>query len=197
MSALVPIVRFIDWLNEKIGLLMGILTIIMVMVVFAIVVARYAFSTFWIGYQEIYVLLHGVTFMLGAGYCLLHEGHVRIDLIYSSAGKTYKAIIDILGSLFLALPLLWFIFDRSLQFIERSWPSFTEIITWTWTWSQLESSADLGIPGLYSYMKLTVALFCIVFGMQFVALILRRILDLAGIEVSPPNNNKEEGGPVA
>ena len=73
----------------------------MVLNVFLVVVLRYVFSIGWVWMQELYVWTHATIFMLGAGYTLLHEGQVRIDLIYRTASARYKALVNIFGSLFL------------------------------------------------------------------------------------------------
>jgi len=41
--------------------------------------------------QESYVRLYGIVFMLGAGYTLLHNGHVRVDIFYRLASERHKA----------------------------------------------------------------------------------------------------------
>ena len=66
-------------------------------------VLRYVFSLGWVWMQESYVWLHGLVFMLGAGYSLLHNGHVRVDIFYRPAGPRAKAWVDLLGSLLLGL----------------------------------------------------------------------------------------------
>ena len=53
-------------------------------------VLRYVFSVGWVWMQELYIWIHATVFMLGAGYTLLHDGHVRIDLIYRTASPRYK-----------------------------------------------------------------------------------------------------------
>ena len=85
MKALRAFIGLIDRLNEAVGRAMGWLTILMVLNVFTVVVLRYAFSLGWVWMQELYIWIHATVFMLGAGYTLLHDGHVRIDLIYRTA----------------------------------------------------------------------------------------------------------------
>jgi len=114
MKFLKLLIKSIDIINDTAGNFIAWLTVVMVLNVFIVVVLRYTFSIGWIWMQELYVWTHAVIFLLGAGYTLLHEGHVRIDLIYRDAGIRYKALVNIFGSMFLAAPLLILIFDRSL-----------------------------------------------------------------------------------
>ena len=115
--------------------------------------------------QELYVWSHAIVFLLGAGYTLLHKGHVRIDLIYRSASNKYKSLIDLLGSVFLALPVISCIFIKSLPMVERSW-------------KVLEKSAEAGgLPGLFLF-KTVLLVFSLLFGIQFISLALKNIYNL-------------------
>ena len=98
MNALRALIKRIDQLNEMVGRLMGWLTILMVVNVFVVVCfALCVFAWLVCGCKELYIWIHATVFMLGAGYTLMHDGHVRIDLIYRTASPRYKAIVDILG----------------------------------------------------------------------------------------------------
>ena len=158
MSLLTSLIRIIDTVNETIGRFVAWLTVAMVVNVFVVVVLRYSFSIGWIWMQELYVWTHALVFLLGAGYTLLHEGHVRIDLIYRDASIRYKAIVNIFGCLFFAAPLLILLFDRSLPLITRSWIN-------------LEKSAEAGgMEGIF-LLKTSIAVFAILFLLQFLAML--------------------------
>lgn len=169
-NPLVTTVRAIDAINEQVGRAVSWLVVLMVVNVFCVVVLRYVFSYGVIWMQETYVWMHGTVFMLGAGYTLLHDGHVRIDLFYREASAKYKAAVNLVGSLGLALPLIWITFERSWPIVVRSW-------------SNLEKSAEAGgLPALYLFKSVMIG-FCVVFGLQFIALALRSLLTLLNIEV--------------
>ena len=177
MKFLILLIQLIDTVNEKVGRFVAWLTVVMVFNVFIVVVLRYTFSIGWIWMQELYVWTHAVVFLLGAGYTLLHEGHVRIDLIYRGASVRYKAMVNIFGCLFLAAPLLILLFDRSLPLIIRSWMNF-------------EKSAEAGgMEGVF-LLKTVIAVFSILFVLQFLSMLLRNLLMLLGHEV--PNPHKED-----
>ena len=162
MKFLKLLIKSIDTINDTAGNFVAWLTVVMVLNVFIVVVLRYSFSIGWIWMQELYVWTHAVIFLLGAGYTLLHEGHVRIDLIYRDAGIRYKALVNIFGSMFLAAPLLILIFDRSLPLIIRSWIN-------------LEKSAEAGgMEGVF-ILKSIIAVFSILFLLQFISMILRNL----------------------
>ena len=159
--------RAVDRLNDAIGRAVSWLTLAMVLVTFASVVLRYGFSLGWIWLQESYIWLHAMVFMLGAGYTLLHDGHVRVDLIYREAGPRYKAWVNLCGVVFLLAPMIgvvaWF-----------GWPYVVD------SWTYLEGSpATNGLPGLF-LLKSVLLAFCLLVGIQGLALAGRSLLTLRG-----------------
>ena len=114
-------VQVIDLLNEQVGRFVSWLTLILVLITFCIVVLRYLFDLSWVMMQESMIYLHGVIFMLGAAYTLKHEGHVRVDIIYQRCTPKVKAWIDLLGTLFLLLPVAGFILWSSWGYVMDSW----------------------------------------------------------------------------
>ncbi len=167
MAALAAFVRSIDRLNDAIGRSVAWLTLAMVLIAFTVVVLRYVYAIGWVGMQESYVWLHGMVFMVGAGYTLLHDGHVRIDIIYGPAGDRYKAVIDLFGSLLLLLPMVLIVFLVSLDYVASSW-------------GKLEESREAGgLPGLF-LLKTVIPVFCLLLGLQGLALAGRSLLLLSG-----------------
>ena len=165
MDILAALARRIDRLNDWIGRGVALLTIFMVVNVFVVVVLRYVFSLGWIWMQEMYVWAHGAVFLLGAAYTLLHDGHVRIDVFYRQASPRYKAWVNLFGSVCMGLPVVWVIFSNSLSYVLRSWRG-------------LESSAEAGgLPGLF-VLKTVIPVFCVLFSLQILSVILRSLLTL-------------------
>jgi TRAP-type mannitol/chloroaromatic compound transport system permease small subunit len=162
MSYIERTVNFIDSINDWVGRAISWLLVLMVLNVFFVVVLRYVFGFGAIWMQELYVWSHSIVFLLGAGYTLLHKGHVRIDLIYRTASNKYKSLIDFFGSMFFALPVIYCIFIKSLPMVERSW-------------KVLEKSAEAGgLPGLFLF-KTVLLVFPLLFGIQFISLALKSI----------------------
>jgi len=65
--------------------------------------------------------LHGTVFMLGAAYTLKVDGHVRVDIFYQNFSIKGKALVNLLGALFLLLPVCIFIFYISFDYVATSW----------------------------------------------------------------------------
>ena len=179
MAGLATFVRWVDRLNDVIGRGVAWLTLAMVLITFAVVILRYIYSIGWVWMQESYVWLHGIVFMMGAGYTLLHNGHVRVDIIYRTAGVRYKAVIDLLGSFLLLLPMVTVVFLVSINYVTSSW-------------LKLEESREAGgLPGLF-LLKSVILAFCLLLGLQGLALAGRSLLALAGNKEFMPVEEEPE-----
>jgi len=137
----------------------------MVVVQFAVVVARYVFGVGSLYAQESVVYMHGVLFMLAAAYTLSEDGHVRVDIFYRSASPRYKAWVDLLGSVFLLVPVSVVIVSGSWTYVANSWRI-------------LESSMEVsGIPGVF-LLKTAIPVFGMLMGAQGLVIALRSLQTL-------------------
>jgi len=112
---------FLDKTSETIGRGIAWLTLFMVITQFSVVVLRYLFNIGWISMQESILYMHALVFMLGAAYTLKHDGHVRVDIFYHKMGARGKALVNVLGSLLLLLPVCVFIISYSWDYVANSW----------------------------------------------------------------------------
>ena len=85
LSGLLALARLIDAVNDRIGRAVAWLALAMVLMQFVVVVMRYIFGVGSLYMQEGIVYLHAIVFLVAAGYTLLHDGHVRVDIVYGSA----------------------------------------------------------------------------------------------------------------
>ncbi|MFM2044772.1 MAG: hypothetical protein RLY86_3348 [Pseudomonadota bacterium] len=173
MDVLRRFVAVVDGLNDWIGRVVAWLTLGTVLSCFTVVVLRYGFNTGQVWMQDLYVWLHAIVFMLGAGYTFLHGGHVRVDILYGKASARRRAWIDIFGTLVFLMPWL----------IVLAWTSQHFVLS---SWSIREPSAQSGgLPGAY-LMKTLIWVFCALVGLQGLALIARRLLFLGGDDRHAP-----------
>ena len=114
------IANFFDNINRYTGYLCAFLVVLMTVNVFIVVFLRYLFGISFIWLQETYVWMHAYIFMAGAGFTYLNDAHVRIDIIYRSSSKVYKAIVDLVGNIFLLVPFLYIIWSYSFPFVYKS-----------------------------------------------------------------------------
>ena len=85
--------------------------------VFLDVILRYFFTTGSIALQEMEWHLFSVMFLLGISYALNDESHVRVDFIYDGLAKRKKALINIVGTLFMLIPFALLIVYGSYEFV--------------------------------------------------------------------------------
>ncbi len=173
MKILLGLAYLIDLLNEGIGRLTIWLVLIATMI--AAGNALFDSSNAWL---EIQWYLFGAIFLLGAGYTLKHNGHVRIDIVYGRLGKRGQAWIDLLGGLFFLLPL-------ACLMVWLAWPIFME------AWISTEHSSDSG--GLLRWpVKLLIPVGFGLLALQGVAEIIKRIGVLSGHYVMPDEKRAQD-----
>ena len=113
--------NFLKGINETVGKNISWMIIIMVIVQIIIVLARYVFGIGFIKLQELMIYMHGMLFTLASGYTLLHDEHVRVDVIYRESSLRYKSYINFFGSIFLLFPFIYILIKTSLPYVQRSW----------------------------------------------------------------------------
>lgn len=106
---------------ERIGQWSAWLTVAMVLVTFLVVVLRYFFSIGYIWLQEVSVYLHALVFLLGAGYTLSRDEHVRVDVFYRRMSEAGRRRVDMLGTLLFLLPMLGVIGWMTWDYVLRAW----------------------------------------------------------------------------
>lgn len=105
MSFLLPLSRFIDALNEKIGLTISWALFLAVLICTGNALVRYTFNTSSNAWLEIQWYLFGAVFLLATSYTLKRNEHVRIDVIVGHFSKRTQVWIDIFGFLLFLLPI--------------------------------------------------------------------------------------------
>ncbi|MBL4743912.1 MAG: TRAP transporter small permease subunit [Cycloclasticus sp.] len=91
---------------------------------FCIVLLRYGFNMGSIAAQESITYLHGMVFMLAIAHTLKINGHVRVDILYQRWGKKGQAWVNLIGAIFLLLPVCSFIIYISWEYVATSWSYF-------------------------------------------------------------------------
>ncbi len=173
------IVKAVDGLNERIGRVTSWLVLSMVINTFLVATLRYGFDIGWVWLQELYVWMHGTIIMVAAGYTLLHDGHVRVDIVYQAISRRAQAWVNLIGTIFLLFPTLGAVIWVAWSYVMLSW-------------QRLETSREAGgMPGLFLW-KTTMLVFCALLFLQGVALICRSLLVLRGGE--GPNETAAQAG---
>ncbi|HEY9537895.1 MAG TPA: TRAP transporter small permease subunit [Kiloniellaceae bacterium] len=155
----------LEAVNVAVGATVRWLALTMVLLQFAIVVLRYVFGISYIFLDESVLYMHATLFMLGAGYTLLADAHVRVDIFYGRFATRGRAAIDLAGAFGFLLPSMivvaWF-----------TWPSVRN------SWAVLEGPISVGgIPASF-LLKSLIPAFCILLIVQGLACVLRDLLRL-------------------
>jgi len=120
VNALAKLSRSIDKLNLWVGQSVAWATWVVVLVVFVDVVMRYAFNTSFVFVQELEWHLFAFIFLMGAGYTLLNDGHVRVDIFYQRLTPTAKAWINLFGVVLFLIPGCILVIATSWSFVANS-----------------------------------------------------------------------------
>jgi TRAP-type mannitol/chloroaromatic compound transport system permease small subunit len=156
----------IDRLNAAIGQAAAWLALVIVLLQFVLVVARYIFGFGSIWLTETVIYAHAALFLLAAAWTLRAGGHVRVDVFYAEASVRRRAVVDLIGSMLLLLPFMLVLIWLSLPYAARSW-------------AVLERSQESsGLP-LVFVLKSLIPLFAVLMALQGVAQAVRAAQALA------------------
>ena len=173
MRALAGIAAAICAINLAVGRLFAWLALGIVLVCFTVVVLRYAFAVSFVWLQDLYIWLNGAMFTAVAGFALLRDDHVRVDIFYRPARMRTRAWVDLVGVVLLLWPFCAVVGLYSAPFIARAW-------------SYHEASANVGgMPGLY-LLKTFILGFIGLLALQGVAMVIRSVLVLSELRVLVP-----------
>lgn len=157
------------------GEVLSWLALAMVLVCFTVVVQRYVFHISFPALQDLYVWMSGAMFTGVAGFALLRDDHVRVDIFYRPGSVRRKAIADLVGVVLFLAPFVAVVLLYGLPYVQRSWRLF-------------EGSANIGgMPGLF-ILKTFILVFAVLVGLQGLAMAARAILVLVGREEALPEH---------
>jgi TRAP-type mannitol/chloroaromatic compound transport system permease small subunit len=179
MKPLLALSRGIDVVNEHLGRLVYWCVLIMVLVSAANASSRYALNIASNAWLELQWYLFAAVFLLCSGYTLLHNEHIRIDVVSSHLARRTQIWIDVFGLLFFLLPM-------SLFIMWLSWPIFMN----AWTSGEISGSAG----GLIRWpVRLLVPLGFFVLSAQGLSELIKRIAYLRGLIPDPVEKHKDPG----
>ena len=154
--------RLIDRVTDGLGRFVSWLALVMILIGAYNALVRYLgrFTGTSLSsnlYLELQWYLFSVLFLLGAGYGLKEDAHVRVDVVYGRLRRRAKAWINVAGAVLMMIPFSVFV-------LQVSWPSVSN------SWSIRESSPDPG--GLPRYPLKAIII------VAFVLLLLQGVAEL-------------------
>jgi TRAP-type mannitol/chloroaromatic compound transport system permease small subunit len=182
MNALLRLSRLIDALNERVGHIVYWAILIAVLVSAANAVVRYSLHTSSNAWLEVQWYLFSAVFLLCAGYTLLRNEHIRIDIVFGLFSRRTQIWIDIFGTVFFLLPM-------AIMIMWLSWPVF-------WN-SYVGGEMSMNAGGLLRWpvkVLLPVGFFLLV--LQGFSELIKRIAFLKGLIPDPGENAHGHGTPI-
>ena len=179
MKALLAVSRAVDALNEHVGRLIYWCVLIMVLVSAGNATSRYALNIASNAWLELQWYLFAAVFLLCSGYTLLHNEHIRIDVLSSQLSRRAQVWVDVFGLVFFLLPM-------SLFILWLSWPVFMN----AWTSGEISGSAG----GLIRWpVRLLVPAGFLLLSLQGFSELIKRVAFLAGLIADPVEKHKDPG----
>ncbi len=179
MKQLLALSRAIDFVNEHVGRVIYWGVLIMVLVSAANATSRYALNLASNAWLELQWYLFALVFLFCSGYTLLHNEHVRIDVVSSHLSRRTQVWIDVFGFLVFLLPM-------SLFIMWLSWPVFMN----AWTSGEISGSAG-GLIRWPARLMVPVGFFLL--SLQGFSELIKRIAFLMGLIPDPVEKHKDPG----
>lgn len=166
MTALLQWSRWIDTLNHYVGKITIWLLLITTLISAGNAIVRKAFDSSSNALLEIQWYLFAAVFMLGAGYGLLKNAHVRIDFLASRLSARARNWIDVGGIVLALIPFC-------VLSIVLAWPMFTQ----AFASGEMSSNAG-GLIRWPAYLLIPVGFFLLL--LQGLSELVKRIAFLSG-----------------
>ena len=171
--------RSIDRLNEKVGQFVYWLILAAVLISAGNAVARKLFNLSSNAFLEVQWYLFAAVFLLGAGYTLLRNEHVRIDVLSQRWSARTRAWIDIVGAVFFLLPI-------NALILWLSWPMLME--------SFVRQEVSVNAGGLLRWpVKLLIPIGFFLLCLQGLSELVKRIAFLRGRAPDPGAKGSAHG----
>ncbi|MCY4192083.1 MAG: TRAP transporter small permease subunit [Rhodospirillaceae bacterium] len=158
------------------------LALLVVVAELQIVILRFIFSYEQAFMADLVRFWYAGLFLFASAYTLLHEGHVRVDVLYSGFGPRKRAWVNALGSVFLGGIMCWVVLTMGLanKFSVISGPL---------------QSFEVSQSGFGLYVKYMLAGYLLVFAVTMLIEFMASLLSNAGVllqEKDAPASTAEE-----
>jgi TRAP-type mannitol/chloroaromatic compound transport system permease small subunit len=179
MDALLGISRAIDWINDKVGKIVYWLVLAAVVVSAGNALIRYALNESSNAWLELQWYMFSAVFLLCAGYTLLNNQHIRIDIVNHRLSHRSRNWIDVIGHVFFLIPLC-------ILVLSEGWPYFMN------AYESGEMSSNAGGLIRWPARLLIVLGFALLLAQAFSELI-KRVAVMLG-RIPDPYADKEDDG---
>ncbi len=176
MNFLLSLSKRIDQISEWVGRWVAWLVLASVLISAGNALSRKALNIGSNAYLEIQWYLFAAVFMLAAGYTLMRQEHVKIDVVSGRFSKRTQIWIDIVGICVFLLPFVYFIIKLAMPLVINAFVT-----------KEMSSNAG-GLIRWPVFALLPAGLFLL--GMQAVSELIKRVAFLQG---RIPDPSKKQG----
>ena len=176
MSALLQLSRLIDRISEFIGRWLAWLVLAAVLISAANAAVRKALNFSSNAFLEIQWYLFAAIFLVAAGYTLMRQEHVKIDVISGRFSKRTQIWIDIVGICVFLMPFVVQVIRLSLPLVLRAYDSH-----------EMSSNAG-GLIRWPVFAMLPLGMFFL--GLQGISELIKRIAFLQGLVPDPTRKHQ-------
>ena len=99
----------IDWISEWTAKIARWLAVVLILLLSFEVVMRYVFNSPTVWVMQTSMMVGGTLVALGWSYVLQQQAHVRVDVFYGRLSAKHKALVNILGAIFVMFPFVGFL----------------------------------------------------------------------------------------
>jgi TRAP-type mannitol/chloroaromatic compound transport system permease small subunit len=121
MRLLMRFTDAVDWLTEQIGQTLKWLVLLSSLISAGNALVRYALHTGSNAWLEIQWYMFAAMFLLGAGYALKYDEHVRVDVLFSKMSPKTQAWVDVFGGILFLMPAAIIIAWLGIPMVVNSW----------------------------------------------------------------------------
>jgi len=113
--------RAIDRVIYGLAAVFNWIWVLLVILIVINVPLRYVLGTNLIFMEELQWHLYAVGFMMGLGYALDADGHVRVDVVAENFRPKVRAWIEMIGLVVIVFPLVYIIVTYAWPFVTRAY----------------------------------------------------------------------------
>lgn len=116
-----PVAVALDNAVKGVGHVVMWANIALIAAIVAQVLFRYLLNQNFPKLDEIQWHFYGAVTMIGISYALVTDSHVRVDLLHMQLSRRSQRIIEVLGILFLLVPLIYLMVDQGWDYFYESY----------------------------------------------------------------------------
>jgi len=114
-------VRVVERAFDGLSVVLAWLMIGLALLATSVLVLRYGFGVATTAVQEAVIYLNAALVILGLSVTLLANAHVRVDVLSDRWPTHFQALRDLVGTLFLLIPMLAVIAWHGWDYVVRAW----------------------------------------------------------------------------